>query len=132
MKIYIASHCVERARFFAKELAEIGYEIVSRWHGPAFEQHPPESKLRGLAIMDVDDVRRCNVLVLIAGAERYPGGKFVEAGIALGLGKRVHIHGHRENVLMWHPAFSLSDDMAGLKRELALWNYATFNPFAMT
>ena len=42
-------------------------------------------------------------LVLVAGPDRYPGGKFVEAGIAMGLGKPVVVLGHRENMLLWHP-----------------------------
>jgi len=45
----------------------------------------------------------CDALVLVAGKEKYSGGKFVEAGIAIGLGKRVVVLGRRENMLLWHP-----------------------------
>jgi hypothetical protein len=56
-----------------------------------------------IATEDVIDVINCDSLVLVSGPDKYLGGKFVEAGIAIGLGKRVIIIGRRENMLLWHP-----------------------------
>jgi hypothetical protein len=55
------------------------------------------------------DVMSCDVLVLIAGPDRYSGGKFVEAGIAIGAGKRVIVMGRRENMLLWNPDIDAVD-----------------------
>lgn len=106
MRVYISSHDPEAARQAAAALEDAGHTVVSTWHLP----NAPGSA--GVA----DDLRRdkarsnahqiglCDVLVLVASAERVPGGKFVEAGIAIGRGKRVVVWGDRENLLLHHPA----------------------------
>jgi len=48
-------------------------------------------------------VLAADALILLAGPDKYSGGKFVEAGIAIGAGKRVIVIGRRENMLLWHP-----------------------------
>lgn len=51
-----------------------------------------------------NDIRWSDALVLIAGPEKYSGGKFIEAGYAFGLGECVLILGRRENLqLHGHP-----------------------------
>ena len=59
-----------------------------------------------LARMDEEDVRLADDgLVLIAESEGrcVPGGKHVETGIALALGRSVYVIGRRENIFHWHP-----------------------------
>lgn len=106
MKVYIASHDKALAQHAAKLVGVAGHEVVSRWHWedefkPTAEY--PEGQRRQIAVMDHDDVCRCDALILLSGPEKYSGGKFVEAGTARGLGRPVIVVGRRENMLLWHP-----------------------------
>jgi hypothetical protein len=101
MKIYIASHDKDEALRIASILG--GHEIVSRWIYGTFaktETYSIEDRER-IAQEDVDDVMSCDVLIHIAGNEKYSGGKFVETGIAIALGKTIFLLGRRENMLMY-------------------------------
>lgn len=105
MKIYVAAHCRWAGNHVATVLREAGHQITSRWLDMEFkptDQHSSNEK-PAIAQIDFDDDAEADALVLLAGPERYPGGKFVEAGIALGLGRRVVVIGRRENMLMWLP-----------------------------
>lgn len=106
MKIYVAAHCRWAGLYVAEYLEDVGFEIVSRWLYEPFgrvEEYGPDDRQR-LALMDLEDVKRADALVLVAGPDRYPGGKFVETGIALGAGIPVVIIGRRENMLLWNPS----------------------------
>jgi nucleoside 2-deoxyribosyltransferase len=106
MKIYVAAHCRWAGLHAASVLKSSGHEITSRWLQKTFlpvSEHTPEERCE-IALEDVEDVLRADALVLVAGPDKYSGGKFVEAGIALGLGKSVVVIGRRENMLLWHPA----------------------------
>ncbi|TWT58927.1 Nucleoside 2-deoxyribosyltransferase [Thalassoglobus neptunius] len=53
---------------------------------------------------DVADVRSCNVLIAFTEPPRSSasrGGRHVELGMALGMGKPVIVVGHRENIFCW-------------------------------
>lgn len=110
MKIYIASHDRELAEAIAKTLH--GHEIVSRWHST-------ESRPCGeWAIKDLEDVDACDVLVSLASFENVPGGKHVELGYALGIGKKV-IHWCRiENIFHYHPAVIRADKICEIQAAL--------------
>lgn len=100
MKLYIACHDQKRARKVANRLNARGFEIVSGWLNESFGKcadFDEETRWR-FANDNFADVRRCDTLVLIAGPEKYSGGKFVEAGFAYALGKHVVIMGRRENM----------------------------------
>lgn len=117
MKIYIASHCRWAACFVAREIAQMGHEIVSGWHDTPFlptDKHT-ENERQNIAIQDANDVARCDALVLVAGPDKYSGGKFVEMGIAIGLGKKSFVVGRRENMLMWLPRIVAVDDPSELR-----------------
>jgi nucleoside 2-deoxyribosyltransferase len=104
-RIYVASHCRWAGLHVASVLEAAGHMIVSSWLKEPFgrvEEYSDDDRKR-IAKMDFTDIRRGDFLVLVAGPDRYPGGKFVEAGIALGLGKTVIVIGRRENMLLWHP-----------------------------
>ena len=103
MKIYIASHSRWAALHVASVLRSRGHEICSRWINKPFNRVADytEQEREVIATEDVIDVINCDSLVLVSGPDKYPGGKFVEAGIAIGLGKRVIIIGRRENMLLW-------------------------------
>lgn len=105
MKIYIASHDRWAAEKAASVLSNAGHYIASQWHQKAFlptDEHTVAER-REIALEDVHDLSISDALVLIAGPDRYSGGKFVEAGIAIGQGKPVVVIGRRENMLMWLP-----------------------------
>jgi nucleoside 2-deoxyribosyltransferase len=104
MRVYVASHDKELASVAAHELTSGGHHILSTWHQLEFkptDEHP-EWNRRVIAKRDADEVSMADAVVLIAGPDRYPGGKFVEVGIAIGQGKPVVVIGRRENMLMWH------------------------------
>lgn len=106
MKIYVACHSREIADATATALIERGHEVTSRWHSKAFHptsQHTPE-ECAAIAQEDYDDIAAADALVLVAGPDKYSGGKFVEAGIAIGMGKPVTVIGRRENMLLWLPS----------------------------
>lgn len=121
MKIYVASHDRWAAAHAASVLSSAGHTITSRWHGKEFLQtseHTVEERV-AIATEDYEDVAAADALVLIAGPDRYSGGKFVETGIALGMGKHVVVIGRRENMLIWLPAIKQVDDPQGAADLLA-------------
>lgn len=79
-----------------------------------------EAQREAVAQMDLEDIKGSDALILLAGPEKYSGGKFVEAGYAMGKGKPVVIVGRRENMLLWLPSIiqvnSVRDALALLER----------------
>jgi nucleoside 2-deoxyribosyltransferase len=112
MKIYVASHSQEKALEIAKLLQDNGHHITSRWIYQPFNDTVTytETQRQQIAEEDTDDVLISDILVLIAGPDKYSGGKFVEAGIAIGANKPVIIIGRRENMLLWHKNIIALDD----------------------
>ncbi|MES9872495.1 MAG: nucleoside 2-deoxyribosyltransferase [Candidatus Sedimenticola sp. 6PFRAG7] len=106
MKIYIAGHNQEIAISIREEILLLrDHKVTARWLDKEFNRTDEHSERERVMIAqeDYDDITSADALLLIASHKRVPGGKFVEAGIALGQGKPVHVIGHRENMLMWHP-----------------------------
>ena len=103
MKIYIAAHASNLAEGVGKQLRAEGLEVVSTWHKQPLtpgELLSAEQK-KTIANKDLSEVRESDAVLLIAGDDKYSGGKFIEAGYALGLGKRVFVLGRRENVMVY-------------------------------
>jgi hypothetical protein len=115
MKVYLAARY---SRFpemqkYAKELLEMGHVVTSRWilgdhelraHGDAEADHWAPL----WALGDYDDL--CVAETIISFTEppgdvpgRGRGGRHVEHGIALALGKCCIVVGYRENVFHWLP-----------------------------
>ncbi len=124
VKVYVASHCRWAALHVADVLSESSrIDITSRWHYKAFNQtetHTVEER-HVIAQEDYDDVTEADILVLIAGSERYPGGKFVETGIAIGQGKPVIVIGRRENMLIWLPSIIQVNTLE--EAEHVIWSF---------
>lgn len=116
MSTYIACHDQKLAREVADAIGDAGIATTSRWllqpFGPsnAF----PEADRWRFAAENFDDVRRADVLVLVAGPDRYSGGKFIETGFAYGLGKPVIILGRRENVQCYGCHMQAVEDVPAL------------------
>ena len=111
MKVYVASHSQESAREIAKKLLDAGHEIQCCWLDKSFQRTARYTlyEKQRIAIIDLEDIVACDVLVLEGGWELYPGGKFVEAGYALGLGKQVVVIGRVENMMLYHPTILAFD-----------------------
>lgn len=106
MRVYVASHCRWAAAHVASVLLRHGQQIASRWHSKPFLATTAHTKTERAEIAqeDRDDVFAADALVLVSGPDKYSGGKFVEAGIAIGLQKTVIVIGRRENMLLWLPS----------------------------
>ena len=104
MKLYIASHSQEEARKIAVMCINMGHQITSRWLQEDFSKtsHYADADKCLIADNDYDEVTKADALVLLSSPYRVPGGKFIEAGIALGQLKMVYVIGARENILLYH------------------------------
>lgn len=113
MKLYIAGNNQEEARAVAGILRAAGHTITSRWLEEDFSRTSEytEQDRERIASIDLEDVTLADALVICASPRRVPGGKFVEAGIAMGQGKTVYVLGHRENMLLWHPQVKRFDSV---------------------
>lgn len=115
MRVYLASTygSMMQMREIRDRLVEAGHEVTSQWIDgfegmakPGVESTDEEIKING-AVMDVDDVRRSDVLVAFSharGTLHTGGGRHVEFGIALERGIPVILFGPRgEHVFHYYP-----------------------------
>lgn len=124
--IFVASHSREIAIEVARQLRAAGHHVTSRWlevdtkFGDTTAEYS-DAERRDLALLNETDVRAATggvVLITEAGRRCVPGGKHVESGIALALGRPVYILGRRENIFHWHPRCICFDDIDGLLKSL--------------
>jgi nucleoside 2-deoxyribosyltransferase len=110
MKFYIAARFSKRpeAHALAKKLMALGHTITSRWVQPdcdhvlltgSSEQAADHERER-FALEDCSDVIECDCCVSLMETPRNSGrgGRHVEFGYALGLGKSLVVIGPRETV----------------------------------
>jgi hypothetical protein len=109
MTFYIAAHSRNYAVVVKSELERRGHRCTSRWIVDDTKFGTGEysdAERQRLALLDEEDVRGAtDGLILLAEAkgQLVPGGKHVETGMALALGRRVYVIGERENMFHWHP-----------------------------
>lgn len=108
--IYIAARFSRRpeAHELSKRLRERGHRITSRWVRPGddhvlptgLSQQAADDERARFATEDCADVIACDCMVSLMEEPRNDsrGGRHVEFGMALGLGKRLVIIGPRETV----------------------------------
>jgi hypothetical protein len=119
LKIYMASGDQERARALREVLTGHGFTVVSRWLEAVHLDRPKAGSARRQAAVEcIDDVKRCDALVLLTGDGPGKGGRHVEAGAALGLGRRVFLVGSQENTLSDHPLVMVVPNETELVRVL--------------
>ena len=109
-KVYIAARFSRRHECHAlgKQLQSIGHTITSRWIKPGDDHVIPsgqseraaDAERRRFAMEDCDDVRACDWMISLMQEPRdnSRGGRHIEFGMALGLGKRLTIIGPKETV----------------------------------
>lgn len=114
---------------YAKDLEALGYVITSRW---LLGNHETASN-RGLgpvdphdsmpwALEDIEDVISADIVISFtepARVEAGRGGRHVEYGLALGLGKRCIVVGHRENVFHCLPQVEFYETWPAVYRVLS-------------
>lgn len=126
MKIYLMA---KYERFpemqkIAALLEQDGHEVTSRWIrglSRPFDPDMPEAMKNTLAAklaqQDLDDLREADVCVGFSDDPTIPGrgGRHVEMGYALALGKKVWIVGGMENIFHCLPQVALAGDLEELR-----------------
>jgi nucleoside 2-deoxyribosyltransferase len=116
-RVYVAAPYPERAAasFVGRALEQAGFVVTASWlHG----DRPPDATG---AALDLADIARADVLVALnpaAWADRGTGGRHVEFGYALALGKRLVLLGARTHVFHELPAVTVVPDVAALVAQL--------------
>ena len=122
MRFYIASRQQETARAMRDAVIALGHSITSHWiEDPEFgaKKSDPEAHYKKWSVLDEQDVRDCDELILLTEPGQYSmGGRHTETGMAIALGKRVNVVGGRENVFHRHPLAHNFEDAAGFIRDL--------------
>lgn len=104
--IYLAARYGRREEMarYADELEALGHDVTSRWVRGSHESPDVTSwECEQWAKEDTKDITRADILVAFTEGPNYVlgvgrGGRHVEYGAALALGKRIVVVGPRENV----------------------------------
>jgi len=124
VKFYIASHSQEGACKLMHAVQSYGHEVTARWilsdkkFCQGLDAYSDEERTK-IATMDEEDIfAATDGLILLAEepGKLVPGGKHVETGIAIALGRPVFVIGRRENIFHWHPRVHLFDDQGAFMR----------------
>lgn len=117
MNIYVAAHRQDQGVRLAEQIFHAGFDVCSTWVNARdyglgkLPEDERDGLLRSSAAQAcVSEIRQCDLLVLLSGGGF--GGRHVEMGVALALGKPVHLIGPRENVFHWHPGVTVHVDTA--------------------
>ncbi|HUF24728.1 MAG TPA: nucleoside 2-deoxyribosyltransferase [Vicinamibacterales bacterium] len=108
-----------------EQLVAAGYRVTSRWldapsSTPATalaDQEGAGERLAAIARQDFEDIDAADAVVVFNPAESCSigrGGRHVETGYALALGKPVAIVGARGNIFHWLPEIAVVPDWPSL------------------
>lgn len=115
-RVYLAADFARQAemREVRDALAAAGVAVTSRWIDVDVTTGAEQTMVTDArpgsleairnsdhALDDLEDVRRADVLVQFTTGEKARGGRHVELGFAIGMGKRVAIVGPREHIFHW-------------------------------
>jgi nucleoside 2-deoxyribosyltransferase len=122
-KTYLAARFPRREEMESYVIAfrGCGYDVTARW---VFGGENGLTR-SDIALLDLEDVAEADAIVLFTegyGTHQTGGGRFVEFGYAIALGKELNIIGDRENVFMHHPninCFSTLDEFLRAKEKIA-------------
>jgi hypothetical protein len=94
-------------------LLKAGHTVTSTWHDLEFKRiaETTDEERRAGADRNLDQIFESDALVLITPKDYMPGGLYVEAGAALGIGLPVFSVGYRPgglrgNFIMYHSLVS--------------------------
>lgn len=112
LKIYIAALFSRREEMegYANKLKQAGHEITSSW---VFGGEDGLTRTQ-IALLDLGDVDKADTIVSFTHQRGTPtpgGGRHVEFGYGLALGKRLILIGERENVFHHHPKVDVFPDL---------------------
>lgn len=111
MKVYLAARYSKHPemREFAAYLRARGEEVTSRWIEGSHElgDHPTDEGRRRLATEDLEDLKAADAVIAFSEEPRTMsnarGGRHVEFGLAIAMGKQIIVVGPRENVFHYLP-----------------------------
>lgn len=131
MRIYLAARYSRHPEMqrVADDLARIGFEVTSRWilgghqiDDAGLSTEAKAAERERFAREDFEDLAGADCCISFTEVPRSTnsrGGRHVEHGIALGMGKRVLVAGPRENVFHCLPAVEWYPDWANAFASLA-------------
>lgn len=99
-------------------LKRLGCSITHDWTLEGFDHEPTEAELRTYADLDIDGVRRADVLLVLTPERHDWGcGMWAELGIATALGKRIIVAGpQRDRCIFALKATRVESDIEGVLR----------------
>lgn len=111
MKVYLAARYSRRDELLSliPKLKKQGIQVTSSWLRSTGTGKLPDrtaKENRKHAIKDFKDIERAHAVMMFSedpGTPTPRGGRHVELGYALGLGKLVIVIGPHENVFHFHP-----------------------------
>lgn len=113
MKIYIAARYnrKEEMKGVAARLRTAGHKVASMWMYETYEANVtlnqvPQEILREIALSDYIELGAADAVLMfsedpLVGTPR--GGRHVEFGIAIGMGKDIYVIGPKENIFHYLP-----------------------------
>jgi nucleoside 2-deoxyribosyltransferase len=126
MKVYLAAAYARRDEIadHARYLQwKSGIEVVSSWLDETYSPTIDITTLPGginqaLAEKDVQEINSCDLIIFFAENQNNQpprGGRHVEFGIALALGKRIIVVGERENIFHHLPQVVIVDRVSQIE-----------------
>lgn len=113
LSVYLASRHEDRPDIIKvmSQLEKNGVHVTSRWlrEGGILKTNIVENEREGslhVLTNDLEDINIADVVVVFSPKKAFSnstGGRHVEFGYSLGIGKRLILVGFRENVFHWHP-----------------------------
>lgn len=125
MKIYLASRYsrFQEMQVYRNDLSLVGHDVTSRWingnhqiSDDGLSAQAAEAERIRFAQEDRSDLMAADCVISFTEIPRETktrGGRHVEFGIALALGKRTIVVGHRENVFHCLPEVEFFPEWAG-------------------
>lgn len=112
MKLYLAGRYSQKDEIsvYARDLEKRGAIVTSSWlqepHNPNTNLHDvSDDLLEKYQKVDLDDIRRADGMVFFSQPPTVPtlrGGRHVEFGYALALGKPILVYGPKENIFHYN------------------------------
>lgn len=112
MRIYLTARWARRdeMKLHRQELQKLGHEVTSRWLDEVDGVSPADA-----AAVDLNDIDDAEALIVFTDAPDVgysTGGRHVEMGYAIGIGRHICVIGPRENVFHHLPQMNFVESVA--------------------